>query len=99
MRSPVRHQRRLFLSASLGLLLGACGGGSEDDAGGAREDPSARASADSRLPNGAPVKRRRRARPYARTGVTAIVASPDGSSVGVAYADGRVRLLDGTGVR
>jgi WD40 repeat protein len=96
MRSVQRPGRRDFLASAMGssvaLLLGACGGGSDENSA------SAQGTADARA-NGAKGKPRRRARSYDRTGVTAIVASRDGSAIGVANSDGRVRLMDGSGAR
>ncbi|MDP9124875.1 MAG: hypothetical protein M3N82_09800, partial [Pseudomonadota bacterium] len=64
------------------LAIAGCGGGSDDES---------RAQADAALTQRAAV---RHALPYKRTGITAIVASPDGKSVAVAHSDGRVALLD-----
>ena len=95
-------ERRRFLAASVVVpflpSLAGCGGGTDEAAEEVREQPSASAQgpiADQR--DQRPTKAKRRARAYARRGVTAIAIAQDGSAVAVAYADGRVRLLDGDG--
>ena len=96
--------RRRFLAASLALplvpSLVGCGGGADDTSEELREQPTARSQAATTDQHAQrPAKFRRRARSYARRGVTAIAMAPDGSAVAVAYADGRLRLLDGEGSR
>ena len=95
----MRQGRRHFLLASAGLLLGACGGGTDDDGAAPQEQQLARAQGEAASANRSArgKSNKRRARAYARKGVTAIAVSGDGTKVGVAHADGRVRLLDGAG--
>lgn len=101
MRSAGRLQWRMF-AASLwvaqGLLLGACGGGSDDAA---PEFSSTAVASESAVSNGRAfnLAHKRRARSYARKGVTAIAVATEGKSIGVADSDGRVRMLDGSGAR
>ena len=83
-------RRTIGLSGGTALVLvlsalNGCGGGSDESM-----QPEAVATAS---PLQAPA---RRAAPYRRIGITAIVASPDGKSVAVAHSDGRVNLLDAT---
>jgi WD40 repeat protein len=96
MSSQNQYSRRVSL-ALLGVpvisWLSGCGGGSSDSS-------STPASADSlRQPLAAAPKaaRSRMARPDSRQGITAIVRSADGNTVGVANTDGRVLVLDAQG--
>jgi WD40 repeat protein len=95
------YRRRRFLTLSVGMPLTAwlvgCGGGADESVVEVREEPNARALGDVSASREQPGRSKRRARSYARKGVTAIAIAPDGSTVAVAYADGRLRLLDGAG--
>ena len=99
MSSQNQYSRRVslaLLGAPLVSWLAGCGGGSSDSS----DSISTPASADS-LPQplaAAPkAARSRMARPDSRQGITAIVRSADGNTVGVANTDGRVLVLDAQG--
>lgn len=98
MSSTEWRQRHLFtasLYASLGLLLSACGGSDQP-----ASETSSTALASERavsISNSLQRVHKRRALSYDRKGVTAIVVTRDGSAIGVANSDGRVRLLDASG--
>ena len=96
-RVPVLRLPLLAFGAAAVALLSACGGGSDDGVGtgssAGTKTPSAAANAadSSRQPTP------RRARAYDAVGVTAVVVSRDGATVGVANADGSVALLNPAG--
>jgi WD40 repeat protein len=101
MRSTGWRQQRLFtasLCASLGLLLSACGGGSDQTA----SEPSRTALASDRAASSSQALQlvhKRKALSHDRKGVTAIVVTREGNAVGVANSDGRVRVLDPSSTR
>lgn len=86
------------MASSLGMMLTACGGGADESASDAREQPAGLGNAESSALK-ARGKQKLRARAFARRGVTAIVVARDGSAIGVAHADGRVRVLENSGAR
>ena len=88
-----RHTVATVACVALALSLGSCGGG----------DDSAPQGADTAAPAAVPqtptmralsADNKPKAKPYDRQGVTAIAVAPDGSSIGIASADGAVLLLD-----
>ncbi|NML18734.1 WD40 repeat domain-containing protein, partial [Azohydromonas caseinilytica] len=97
------HQfRRIGMASAavlLGLALAGCGGG--DEAG---RSSAAATSAQAQNTEAAaaaaekPQLLRKLLRRYVKKGVTAVALSPDGGSVAVARADGKVRLLDANSV-
>src|SRR5438874_4161349 len=97
MRSAGQPQRRWFMAllyASLGVLLNACGGGSDEAA------PESSSSARVLEPVASSSQaHKRRALSFERKGVTAIGVAHDGNAIGVATSDGRVRVLDASGAR
>ena len=91
---PALRIKGLIAGAALGLALAGCGGG--DDA---REQPTASSTetaATSAVPTAKAlaVDKRPKARAQDRHGVTSIAVAPDGSSLGIALADGSVGVLD-----
>ena len=96
--SPIRlgqrHVFRCALYGLLGVLLSACGGGSDE--GPTAKQAVAVATAEAIQP-AEKLAHKRRALAYDRRGVVAIAVAPDGNAVGVANSDGRVRVLDSTG--
>ncbi|MEY4748816.1 MAG: hypothetical protein RIQ60_1030 [Pseudomonadota bacterium] len=89
------------LALALAVLLSACGGGASsgcESACGSGPAPGVAAGLPIGQLGGAaadlPMAARRRPHSYLRSGVIALAAAPDGSSVAVAHADGRLRLLD-----
>jgi WD40 repeat protein len=102
---PWIHCRAVLVSV---MVLSACGGGSESDAPGPSSAPKDTGAIGAAEPAPAAVEPvtvqaaaqpRRRALAYERKGVTAMVQARDGGMLGVASADGRVRLLDAAGTR
>jgi WD40 repeat protein len=85
-----------LLGAPLVAWLTGCGGGSSDSGGSGSTD-SLRQPLSAEPASGTTLKPRRMARPDARQGITAIVRSADGNTVGVANTDGRVLVLDAQG--
>ena len=101
-KSARRGRQRSRVAASmwvaLGLLLSACGGGSDD---GASSPSSSAVSLEQPSSHALALKpgNKRRAHAYDRKGVTAIVVAPDGNAIGAANSDGRVRVLDASDAR
>jgi WD40 repeat protein len=90
MKNPGRRTGGLpgaAIAIAIGAALTGCGGGSDETAPAANATPLAASAVALQAP-------RRHAMAWNRGGVTAIVASPDGKTVAVAYSDGRIRLLD-----
>jgi WD40 repeat protein len=99
MSSQNQYSRRVsmgLLGAPLVAWLTGCGGGSSDSGGSGSTD-SLRQPLSAEPASGTTLKPRRMARPDARQGITAIVRSADGNTVGVANTDGRVLVLDAQG--
>jgi WD40 repeat protein len=105
-----QYSRRVsmaLLGAPLVTWLAGCGGGSDDSGssgGGTRTTPSTTASTDSlkqpmaaKPASGNTLGLRHMPRPDSRRGITAIVRSADGNTVGVANTDGRVLVLNAQG--
>ena len=99
---PTRWWRRRLIKASmcvsLGLLVGACGGGADQDAS---ESVNASVSSDKALGGSETLSSaaRRKALSHDRKGVVSVIVSRDGSTIGVANADGSVRVLDSASAR
>lgn len=95
-----RRMVTALLGVSLSLSLGGCGGGSDEGVSGSSSlaSESAASTTQPRQSVQAPGHKRR-ALSFGRQGITAIVVARDGAGIGVANADGKVRLLDATGAR
>ena len=94
----LRREFITLLSALLGTLLCACGGGSDESSSTVTTRPTISALRATPPANDRQAHKRR-ALAYNRQGITGIVVASDGTAVGVANSDGSVRLLDASASR